>query len=277
MKSLTQFFVHAALLMGISISAAFAQVATLVELKGAAQAIPAVGSPRDLRMGDALNQGETIATKADATAVIRFEDGQVVALAQNSKFTISTYQYNKMEPAKSSILLTLLDGGMRAVTGLIGKAKPDNVTYKAANATIGIRGTDVVFVINGNNLVISVENGQVSFRVGNGTPVTINAGNGAKVATNAQGAPVVVIPNQALMEAAANTPADAALHSVLQTLYQSAAARPRTDLQGATVSRPGFDFKNFTPNAARFFVLAGGFTSIGGGQNCSQTPKPSAC
>jgi hypothetical protein len=186
----------------ITSSAVWAQVATLVELKGAAQAIPAVGAPRDLRQGDSINQGETVATKAMTTAVIRFEDGQVVALTQNSRFAITNYTYNKMEPAKSNVLFTLLDGGMRAVTGLIGKAKPDNVTYKAANATIGIRGTDVVFAINGNDLVISVVDGKVKFSMGNQS-VDIGKQEGAVVDTSKPNQPIVKLPESAL-EAALN-------------------------------------------------------------------------
>lgn len=162
---------------------AFAQVATLVELKGTAQAIPAVGVPRDLRQGDSINQGETVATKAMTTAVIRFEDGQIVALTQNSRFAITNYTYNKMEPAKSSILLSLLDGGMRAVTGLIGKAKPENVTYKAANATIGIRGTDVTVGTLGGNLTISVVQGSISF-VFQGKTTSVSAGEGVDARTD---------------------------------------------------------------------------------------------
>jgi hypothetical protein len=133
-------FLFALLVMS---GATWAQVATVVEMTGSVQAIPAVGAPRDLRKGDTVNQGDTVTTKAGAHAVLVFEDKQSVVLTGESRFKISNYVYNKMEPAKSSILFELLDGGMRAISGLIGKAKPENVTYKAANATIGIRGTIV--------------------------------------------------------------------------------------------------------------------------------------
>jgi FecR protein len=171
-------------------SVAWAQVATVANLSGAAQAIPAVGAPRDLRMGDALSQGDTIRTAAGSTAVIRFEDGQIVALSANSRMAISNYVYNKMEPAKSSILLNLIDGGMRAVTGLIGKSRPESVTYRAANATIGIRGTDVTIGVSDGNLVVSVKNGMVTFTIGSYS-VTIPAGKGTYVPKGTTNAVVV--------------------------------------------------------------------------------------
>ena len=48
---------------------AFAQAATLSSLTGTAQAIPNVGAPRTLRQGDSLNQGDTVSTGANATAI----------------------------------------------------------------------------------------------------------------------------------------------------------------------------------------------------------------
>lgn len=162
---------------------AFAQVATVFELTGAAQAIPGAGAPRTLRKGDSLNQGETITTAEGSSIILRFEDGQVVALSAKSRFTIAAYTYNKTEPAKSTVLLSLLQGGMRAITGLIGKRDPALVTYKAANATIGIRGTDITVGTVGGNLAISVTEGAISFTF-QGKTTTVNAGEGADARTD---------------------------------------------------------------------------------------------
>ena len=125
-------------------SAVFAQAASVVELTGTATAaIITTGAPppagRALRKGDTVNQGETIKTGADSSMVLRFQDGQVVAMTSNSSMAINNYVYNAAEPAKSNVLLSLLNGGMRALTGLIGKARPQAVAYRAGNATIGIR------------------------------------------------------------------------------------------------------------------------------------------
>jgi hypothetical protein len=228
MKTISLFTRWAVALAVFLSGAAWAQVATLAELSGAAQAIPAAGAPRDLKKGDSLNQGDSVKTAAGSSAVIRFEDGQVVALTANSRFSIANYQYNKAEPAKSNVVFNLLEGGMRAVTGLIGKAKPENVTYKAANATIGIRGTDVVFAINGGQLVISVVNGSVSFSMG-GQTVSIGAQQGASVNTNTPNMPIVVLPASAIAAALNQTSAGSALNAALQALNAAA-----VNVQGTT-------------------------------------------
>jgi hypothetical protein len=172
-----------------------AQVAKVVELVGTAQAAvvlatvpgqaaPPAGPKRNLRMGDSVFQGETINTGDKSRLVLRFDDGQIVALVTNSAFKIDAYTYNRMEPAKSNVLISLIDGGMRAITGLIGKARPESVSYRAGNATIGIRGTDVVIGLKSGKLVVSVVAGKISFTVLRtdgtkaGESVTINAGQG---------------------------------------------------------------------------------------------------
>lgn len=170
--------------------AAFAQVAVVSDVTGAATATAgtAPGAPaaaaRTLRKGDSVNQGDSINTRENTTMVLRFDDGQIVALTANSSFKIDNYTYNRAEPAKSNILFSLLDGGMRAITGLIGKAKPEQVAYRAGNATIGIRGTDVAVAVSGQRATVVVNSGSLVFTWG-GRTIRIPAGQGAIV--NAMG------------------------------------------------------------------------------------------
>jgi hypothetical protein len=172
-------------------SIAFAQVATVFELTGTATAIPATaaGTPvaagRTLRKGDGLYQGETITTGDNSGLVIAFLDAQVVALAANSRFAISAYEYNRNDASKSNVLLSLLDGGMRAITGLIGKARPQQVSYRVGNATIGIRGTTVDTAIRGSTVAVVVVDGALVLTV-NGRTITI--GKGLGITTNGMGA-----------------------------------------------------------------------------------------
>ena len=155
-----------------------AQVAAVFDLTGTAQAIPGAGSPRNLRKGDLLNQGDTIATGESSNIILRFDDGQIVALTPKSRFTISNYVYNSAEPAKSNVLLSLIQGGMRAVTGLIGKRNPDSVSYRAAQATIGIRGTDASISTDSGLVSVVVHDGMLTFTLPGQQPVSIPAGQG---------------------------------------------------------------------------------------------------
>jgi hypothetical protein len=155
---------------------ALAQVAVIDALTGTAQAIPGAGAPRALKKGDNVNQGETVTTGAASSVVLRFEDGQVVALTANARMAISSYVYNKAEPAKSNMLLNLAQGGMRAITGLIGKAKPSNVAYRAGNATIGIRGTDLEVGVAGDDLYVVAESGEAEVELEGKLAVALASG-----------------------------------------------------------------------------------------------------
>jgi hypothetical protein len=148
--------------------------AVVTSMTGTAQVQVGSGTARPLREGDRLNQGDTISTGAASSVVLKFDDGSVSALTANSRMTITTFQYNP-QTSTGNVLLSLLDGGMRALTGLIGKNSPDKVSYRAATATIGIRGTDVTIVTAAGNVVVSVTDGAVSFTF-NGQTVTIPAG-----------------------------------------------------------------------------------------------------
>ena len=160
---------------------AVAQVATVSELTGTVQATaPATagGATRTLRKGDTINQGDTLITGDASSVVVVFTDKQVAALAARSRLVISSYIYAPMEPAKSNVLFSLLQGGMRSITGLIGRARPQAVSYRAGSATIGIRGTDVNIAVDGGVVGVSVSEGQIAFTF-EGTTVSIPSGQGA--------------------------------------------------------------------------------------------------
>ncbi len=158
--------------------------AVVSSLTGTAQAIPGAGAPRTLRVGDSVEQGETIATGDNSSLVLRFEDGQVVALTSRSRMAVNSYTYNQAEPAKSGMLLSLLNGSMRAVTGLIGKSDPSKVSYRVRNATIGIRGTDIIVGTDDDGKVaVIVKDGSVSFSF-NGKTVLIPTGEAATTLAN---------------------------------------------------------------------------------------------
>ena len=153
---------------------ALAAGAIVTSVTGTVQAQRAPAAARPVRQGDPLSQGDTIFTGSGSAAVLRFDDGQVVALTANSRMFINTYQYN---PATESgnVLLSLVTGGMRAITGLIGRRTPSQVAYRAATATIGIRGTDGTIATDGDNVIVTVSEGVMTITQGN-LVLTIAAG-----------------------------------------------------------------------------------------------------
>ena len=162
-------------------SLALAQnTAVVTSTTGTASVQTGQGPARTLKVGDELRQGDTVFTGAASSLVLKFDDGQVAALTQNSRMTISSYQYNP-QTGSGNVLLSLINGGMRAITGLIGRRTPSNVAYRAATATIGIRGTDITVATDGGNVVVTVAEGEISFTVG-GRTINIPVGQGVVAA-----------------------------------------------------------------------------------------------
>jgi hypothetical protein len=153
--------------------------AVVASLVGTAQVQTGTATPRVLRLGDQVLQGDTISTGGASNLVLKFDDGEVTALTQNSRMTITAYQY---EPTSrtGNMLLSLVRGGMRAVTGLLGRNSPDRVAYRAATTTIGIRGTDVTIVTDGTDTEVHVSDGTVEVTVGT-QKVTLSAGQTAYI------------------------------------------------------------------------------------------------
>lgn len=102
-----------------------------------------------LRRGDAtsgvakgaqVDAGDVLLTGSAGRAQIRFTDGGLVALYPDSQFTVTRYT-DSGDPAQDSFVVNLLRGGMRAVTGLIGKRNPGSYKVITPTAVVGIRGS----------------------------------------------------------------------------------------------------------------------------------------
>jgi hypothetical protein len=174
MKKVSVLLALMALLFTDAILAASA-VATSVT--GSVQVQTGSATARPLRQGDEVVQGDTVSTGASSSAVLKFDDGQIAALTANSRMSITAYQFNP-QAGSGNVLLSLISGGMRAITGIIGRNQPSQVAYRAATATIGIRGTDTVIATADGVVVVTVSSGEVAVTF-EGKTITIRADEGA--------------------------------------------------------------------------------------------------
>ncbi|WP_334120309.1 FecR family protein [Limnobacter sp.] len=93
--------------------------------------------------GTKLNVGDIINTQAKSTTVLEFVDTTQVALRPNTRFVVENYEYQPEQPIADKAEFKLVKGGLRTLTGLIGKrGSADAFSLKSETATIGIRGTD---------------------------------------------------------------------------------------------------------------------------------------
>ncbi len=109
------------------------------------------GAPRGVAKGDRVVEGETILTGPDGEVLLTTDDSGVLAIRPRSRLTIEAYKVNGND--KDSVVLNLLRGSLRSVTGWISKTAPKNYRVTTNTATIGIRGTDheVAVVEEGDN------------------------------------------------------------------------------------------------------------------------------
>lgn len=109
-----------------------------------------------LNSGDTIKEGDIIKTGANSAVKILMEDRTVLDINENTRFQVSKYSFNKDKPAESKSSFTLLKGTFRYISGLIAKAKPQNVQITAGTATIGIRGTfNTISFDGGDGLIVN--------------------------------------------------------------------------------------------------------------------------
>ncbi len=103
------------------------------------------GETRKAVKGDNLMQNELVVTGSASIAVIQLNDNSRMTLRPHSEFRIDlldTDGDSKDSGNQPSAVLNLLRGGLRLVTGLIGKLNPAGYRLSTPVATIGIRGTE---------------------------------------------------------------------------------------------------------------------------------------
>lgn len=149
-------------LAAVPASLAFAApVAQVVQSSGYVTVSSPQLAPKSVRGGAGVENGQTITTGASGTAVLKFQDGQVIALQPESVFRVNDYQFDQAVPEKGVSFLALLQGGLRAITGLIGDRNPRGWKVATPTATAGIRGTSFMLVIR-QGLYAQVETGAIT-------------------------------------------------------------------------------------------------------------------
>ena len=120
----------------------WAAAGAVTQLSGTLSVQKADGSVRILSQKSDIAPGDVINTQQDSFAQITVGDGGQVTLKPNTSVKIENFNFTQEEPQNDSFFYKLVKGGLRAVSGLVGK-RGDPEAYKLGTetATIGIRGT----------------------------------------------------------------------------------------------------------------------------------------
>lgn len=148
---------------------------------GDVRALAPDGRSRTLAKGAEVASGETIDT-GNGRAQVRFSDGAQVSLQPQTQFRIDNYQFSGRADGSEKGFFSLLKGGLRTITGLVGRSNRDNYKVTTTVATIGIRGTEYS-VTYGNSISVSTGEGIVEVCNAAGCLI-VNSGETARVENN---------------------------------------------------------------------------------------------
>lgn len=112
-------------------------------VRGAVQLRSVDGSLRAARSGDPMAATDQVVTDAASAASIVLRDGTALMVGPSSQFELKTFHFDATTQ-DGSVLVSLLRGSLRMITGLIGRTHPEAVRVDTQTATIGIRGTDFI-------------------------------------------------------------------------------------------------------------------------------------
>jgi hypothetical protein len=119
----------------------FANAGSIIYAYGDNYALNKAGKKRALKRGAEVFTGDTLITSASGRMHLRFSDGGMVSIYPRSEYKIDEYEFVQDDDKKQKGFFSLLKGGARQITGLLGKIKHDHFRFRTTVATIGIRGT----------------------------------------------------------------------------------------------------------------------------------------
>ena len=155
---------------------------TVTHLSGVLSAKKPDGTIRVLAERSEVATGDVLTSERNTYANVRFSDGAQMTLKPASSVRIDKFAFQKDKAQADSFAISLLTGGLRLVTGIVGARNRAKFQVGTQTATIGIRGTtfNVDDCVSGGE---GCEGAEAGLYVG----VT----NGAVVLSNAEGSMVL--------------------------------------------------------------------------------------
>jgi hypothetical protein len=184
-----------ALLLLTSQAFAAAFVAQAVKTRGDIR-ITRDGADITCSMGTAVLLGDVIKTGPGARLRLRFVDGSILALGENTKLSVDLFAVDAANKSRT-VVLTVLEGIVSAAAAKSGENKFD-YQIKTASGYSAVRGTKWIVGFQQALMTVYVLNGTVEMG-GNGDnpPVLINTGQwGAIGGDGALSPPTPTTPDQ---------------------------------------------------------------------------------
>jgi len=185
------------------------------------------GRSRAAERTSEVREGDRIVTGGSGLAQLRMADGALVSVRRDSEVKLDQFAYSGQENDSSArFAMSIIQGGFRTITGLIGRTNRAAYRVSTPSATIGVRGTDYEVVhlprqISGApaGTYNRVYDGAVSLQNGAGVALLVTRDQTAFASLQGS-APVLVTPPGAVF-GRAPTPAPSAPRSSEQNKGES--------------------------------------------------------
>lgn len=145
-----------------------ANVGITLVASGTVEAVVTADEVREIKRRSNIFETDTVTTGAESKAQFRMKDGAMIALIENTEWQVVDYKYQ--EAGEDAVAMQLIKGGLRTISGQVGKA--DNTQYKLDTpvGSIGIRGTHYeVRITDDGQLLLAVYEGMIVIETDQGT------------------------------------------------------------------------------------------------------------
>src|SRR2546427_246674 len=132
--------------MAGAVSAQSSDAGKFLSVFGDVRVISRDGAPRAAQREAEFREGESIITGAGALAQLRMFDGALMSVRGDTEIKLERFSYAGEQDRNASFLMSVLKGGLRTITGAIGRQNRERYRITTATVTIGVRGTDFEIV-----------------------------------------------------------------------------------------------------------------------------------
>ncbi len=101
------------------------------------------GQSSPAQVGDPLWESDRVSSGPKSAAAITLRDGSVLSIGADSSVDLAQFQFESTTH-EGNVLIALVKGSLRLVTGLIAKLRPEQVKVTTPTTVIGVRGTDFI-------------------------------------------------------------------------------------------------------------------------------------
>lgn len=117
---------------------------TVMQLSGPMMAKKADGKVKILALKSEIESGDTLVTEKNTYALVKFIDNSEITLKPATILVVEQFAFKPDQPDADRASFSLLTGGLRSQSGMLGKRNREKFALKTPVATIGIHGTNFI-------------------------------------------------------------------------------------------------------------------------------------